>query len=115
MSMRITVSCIFSFALCALAAPASAKFTLEEATIDSIHAGIKSGEVSCKQIVEAYVARAQAYNGICTKLVTADGAKVPAATGTVRAGAPLKFPTDTVAIKKIVKDFDKYKGLTPDF
>jgi amidase len=115
MSMRITVTYFLSFALCALAAPVSAKFSLEEATIDSIHTGIKSGEVTCKQIVEAYVARAQAYNGICTKLVTADGAKVPAATGTVRAGVPLKFPTETVAIKKIVKDFNQYKGLTPDY
>ena len=33
----------------------------------------------------------------------------------MRAGAPLKFPTDTVAINKLVPDFDKYKGLTPDF
>jgi amidase len=88
---------------------------LQEATIDDIHDGIRSGQVTCKQVVEAYVARARAYNGVCTKLVTANGAKISKAVGTVRAGAPLKFPTDTVALSKLVPDFDKYKGQTPDY
>ncbi|MET0659260.1 MAG: amidase, partial [Steroidobacteraceae bacterium] len=74
------------------------RFHLQEVTIDGIHAGIRAGEVTCKQIVQGYVARATQYNGVCTKLVTADGAKIPAASGTVRAGAALKFPTDTVAV-----------------
>lgn len=99
----------------AFASPAFAKFTLEEATIDGIHAGIKSGEVTCTQIVEAYVKRARAYNGVCTRLVTADGAKIPAATGAVRAGEVLQFPTETVALSKIVPDLKKYKGATPDY
>ncbi len=101
---------------CSVAQTASAApFQLQEASIDSIHQGIRAGEITCKQVVEGYVARARAYNGVCTKLVTADGAKVKAVPGAVRAGAPLKFPTDTVAINKVVPDFDKYQGLSPDF
>jgi hypothetical protein len=34
---------------------------------------------------------ARAYNGVCTRLVTADGADIASATGYVR--APLTFPT----------------------
>jgi hypothetical protein len=94
---------------------AAEPFELEEASIESIHDAIRSGATSCKQVVEGYIARARAYNGMCSKLVTADGAKVKPAKGAVRAGAPIKFPTDTLAISKLVPDFDKYKGLTPDF
>ncbi len=116
MSVRVVVrtSILLTAALCALGTQAQA-FTLQETSIDAIHSGIRAGEVTCKQIVEAYVARAHAYNGVCTKLVTADGAKVKAALGTVRGGAALKFPTDTIAITKVVTDFDKYTGLKPDF
>jgi len=113
MSVRIILYACFSAAL--LYSQIASAFKLEEATIDDIHKGIRAGEVTCQQIVEGYVARARAYNGICTKLVTTDGAKIPAATGAVRAGAPLTFPTETIAISKVVPNFDKYKGLTPDF
>lgn len=87
---------------------------LEEASIDSIQSAIRSGATTCKQVVEGYVARAHAYNGVCSKLVTANGDKVKAALGTIRAGAPLRFPTETVALNKLVPDYDKYKGLSPD-
>jgi amidase len=101
-------------ALFANAAPA-AEFHLKEATIDGIQSGIRSGETTCKHVVEQYIARAKAYNGMCTKLVTAEGQSVPAATGTVRAGAPLKFPTQTVALRKFVPEWDNYKGQVPDY
>jgi amidase len=96
-------------------AQAAEPLELEEASIDSIHAAIRSGATSCKKVVEGYIARARAYNGMCSKLVTADGAKTKSVKGAVRAGAPIKFPTDTLAITKLVPDFDKYQGLTPDF
>ena len=120
MSWRKPTRTVFlsSVTLCACLAQAAEPtkpFQLEETTIDAIHAGIQSGQVTCKQIVEGYVARARAYNGVCTKLVTVDGAKASQATGTVRAGAPLKFPTETVVVSKVVPDFDKYQGLPPDF
>jgi amidase len=113
MSVRLTLYACFTAAL--FNVQAASAFKLDEVTIDKIHDGIRAGDVTCKQIVEAYVARAKAYNGICTKLVTADGGKIPAATGTMRNGAQLKFPTETVSIKQVVPDFNKYKGLTPDF
>jgi amidase len=115
MSMRVTIHTLLvsTAALCSFAA--QAEFHLQEASIDSIQAGIRSGDTTCKQVVEGYIARARAYNGICAKLVTADGAKVSDVLGTVRAGVPVKFPTDTLAINKLVPDYDKYKGLKPDF
>jgi len=94
------------------AAPA---FPLQEATIEGIHAAITSGQTSCRAIVEAYINRAKAYNGVCTALVTPDGAPVAAATGAVRAGAPLKFPTQTVAASTIFPDLDTYAGLPLDY
>src|SRR5690606_17650457 len=93
----------------------SKPFQLTEVTIDGIHDGIRAGDVTCQQIVQAYVKRAQAYNGICTALVTSDGKAVAEVPGTVRGGKQITFPTATVAISKVVPDFDKYKGLTPDF
>jgi Asp-tRNA(Asn)/Glu-tRNA(Gln) amidotransferase A subunit family amidase len=87
---------------------------LEEASIDSIQNAIRSGDTTCKQVVEGYIARARAFNGTCSKLVTAGGDKVKAALGATRAGTPLKFPTETIAIDKLVPDYAKYKGLPPD-
>jgi amidase len=94
---------------------AQAQFHLKEATIDGIQNGIRSGETTCKHVVEQYIARARAYNGICTKLVTTEGQSVPAARGAVRAGVPIKFPTQTMALRKLVPDWDNYKGLIPDY
>lgn len=113
MSVRLTLFTLFSAAF--FYTHSALAFKLHEATIDDIHNGIRAGEVTCQKVVEAYVERARAYNGICTQLVTKDGAKVPLATGAVRAGVPIKFPTETVSISKVVPDFAKYKGLTPDF
>src|SRR5690349_21840420 len=104
MTIAIRSALMAGLALCAFTV--RAEFKLQDATIDSIHAGIRSGDVTCTQIVEAYVARAKAYNGVCSKLVTADGAKVAGKiVGTTRAGAPLKFPMDTIAVGKHIPDF----------
>ena len=117
MTVRTLIrSMMLSTALaCASIVHAAGSFELEEASIESIQEAIRSGATTCKQVVEGYIARARAYNGMCTKLVTADGGKVKAVKGAVRAGAPIKFPTDTLAIGKLVPDFANYKGLTPDF
>ncbi|WP_245586104.1 amidase family protein [Solimonas soli] len=80
-----------------------------------MHDAIRSGEVTCKRIVEGYVARAKAYNGMCTALVTADGRKAPSVMGRVVVGQARKFPTETIAISRIVPDFGKYSGDTPDY
>ncbi len=115
MSIRAAIKTfvVFAAALCAL--EANAQFQLQEATIDSLHRAIQSGETTCKGVIEAYVARAKAYNGVCSMPVTADGAKMSPVPGAVRAGSPLKFPTESVALTKIVPDFDKYTGYKPDY
>src|SRR5712671_2176435 len=90
-------------------------FRLEEATIDELHAAIRAGETTCVQVVQHYIARARAYNGVASLLVTEDGGRVREAPGTVRAGAPLQFPTETVAASTIFPDLDKYQGPPLEF
>src|SRR5688572_481010 len=90
-------------------------FRLEEATIHELHAAIRSGAVTCVQIVQHYIARARAFNGVASALVTEDGGPVPPATGTVRAGAPLRFPTETVKASTVLPDLDKYKGVPLEY
>src|SRR5262249_37432618 len=92
-----------------------AGFAIEEATIDGIHAAIRSGQTTCKAVVQAYIDRARAYNGVCTSLVTADGADIPPATGPVRAGAPLTFPTKSTKASTVFPDLDQYRGNPLDF
>ena len=96
-------------------APPPAAFAVEEATIDGIHAAIRSGRTTCSAIVQAYIDRARAYNGVCTSLVTADGADIESATGYVRAGAPLTFPTRTTKASTIFSDLDQYRGKPLDY
>ena len=95
---------------------ANGSFHIEEATISDIHAAIQSGERTCKQIVEDYIARAKAYNnGVCTANVTPDGKPIKPATGRTIAGQPIKYPTKTIAVSSILPDFDKYKGLPIEY
>ncbi|HKY20322.1 MAG TPA: amidase family protein [Vicinamibacterales bacterium] len=97
------------------AAMAQTPFRIEESTIEGVHAAIRSGQTSCRRVVQAYIDRAKAYNGNCTSLVTADGSPVPAVTGPVRAGAPLKFPTITVPVSSVFPNFKEYTGPTLEF
>ena len=93
----------------------TAGFHVEESTIADIQRAIQSGQTTCQQVVQGFVDRAKAYNGVCTKLVTKDGASIKPGKGIVRAGAPLKFPADTVAVSRILPDFDQYKGLPIEY
>jgi amidase len=97
------------------APPAAAEFQVEEVTIAGIHAAIKSGQTTCKGVVQAYIERAKAYNGVCTALITADGADIAPAKGYVRAGAPLVFPTKTVKASTVFPNLEQYKGLPLDY
>ena len=90
-------------------------FQIEEATIGGIQRAIRQGETTCVQVVEAYVERARAYNGICTQLVTADGGPVAPGRGAVRAGVPIEFPSITVPVREILPDYDEYGGLPIEF
>jgi hypothetical protein len=85
-------------------------FRLEEATIDGLHAAIKTGAITCVQVVRHYIERARAWNGVASMLVTEDGAPVERVTGAVRAGAPLVFPTETARAAALLPDLDRYKG-----
>jgi amidase len=89
-------------------------FRLEEATIDELHRAIKAGRTSCVAIVRHYIERARAFNGVASALVT-DGAPVPEVKGAVRAGASLRFPTETVDASTILPDLDKYRGPPLEF
>ncbi|MGD9740720.1 MAG: amidase family protein [Bauldia sp.] len=90
-------------------------FSVVEATIASTHAAIQAGQVTCAEIVQQYIDRARAYNGVCTALVTADGADVPAVEGYTRTGEPITFPTATVAASTIFPNLDQYTGLPIDY
>src|SRR3981081_4281101 len=87
-----------------------APFRLEEATIDGLHAAIKSGETTVKATVEHYIARARAFNGPASMLVTEGGRGGPEAVAPVGAHNPLRFPTKRVKASMVLPDMDKYKG-----
>ena len=94
---------------------ASAGFQLVEATIDGLHAAIRVGETTCAAVVQEYIARARAYNGVSSVLVTEDGAPVAQVQGVVRAQSPLEFPTETVKASDVLPDMDKYQGPPLEF
>jgi amidase len=91
------------------------RFELVEATIADVHRAIQQGQVTCRGLVEAYVARARAYSSPSDRLVTADGKPIPAAQGKVLAGSRVNFPTETVAISSVLPNYDQYAGPPFDF
>jgi Asp-tRNA(Asn)/Glu-tRNA(Gln) amidotransferase A subunit family amidase len=95
--------------------PQQFHFHLQEATIDDVHRAIREGQISCRGLVQLYINRAKAYNGVADELVTKDGAPIPAAPGVIRLGSPLKFPTAAVAISTLLPDFDQYAGPPIEF
>ena len=106
---------LFAAMLAAAGSARAQQFHLQEGTIDDIHRAIRSGQITCKGLVQLYLNRAKAYNGVADVLVTKDGAPIPAAPGVVRAGSPLKFPTQTIAISTLLPDFDQYAGPPIEF
>ena len=90
-------------------------FCLEEATIEQLHRAIRAGQTNCVAVVQHYIERARAYNGIASVLVTEDGAAIPEARGAVRALAPLRFPTATARASSILPDLDNYRGKPLEF
>ncbi len=92
-----------------------APFQLEEATIDGLHQAIRDGRTTCVAVVEHYLARVRAYNGVASMLVTEDGADVPQAPGVIRGGTPLTFPTRTLPASDILPNLDQYAGPPLEF
>jgi len=93
---------------------AGGAFRVEEASISDIQGAIRSGQTTCRQVVQSYLERAKAYNGVCTALVTMDGKPIAPSTGMVRAGAPIQYPTKTVAASTVFPNLDQYKGMPLD-
>jgi Asp-tRNA(Asn)/Glu-tRNA(Gln) amidotransferase A subunit family amidase len=112
---RIFVLLLVALAMAEAAHAQQTPFHLEEATIDDVHRAIGKGQITCRGLVHLYINRAQAYNGVSDMLVTKDGEAIPSAPGVVRAGAPLKFPTETVAISTLLPNFDQYAGPPIEF
>ena len=90
-------------------------FQVEEASITDIQSAIKSGRATCQGVVQAYLERAKAYNGACTALITKDGAPIPPATGMVRAGEMLTYPTKTIPASTFFPDLNQYSGPPLEF
>ena len=91
------------------------RFDLDEATIAGLHAAIRSGLTTCVAVVEQYINRARAFNGVASFLMTADGRPVPATIGAVRAQSALRFPTETVKAAEVFPDLDQYRGPPLEF
>ena len=68
------------------------------------------------EIVQGYIDRVQAYNGVPSVLVT-EGRGLPSPKLPARFGAalPSSFPTDTVAASEVFPDLDRYRGKPLEF
>ena len=95
--------------------PTGDSFRIEEATIADLHQAIRDGRTTCAAVVQQYIDRVRAYNGVSSMLVTEDGKSVPEAPGVTRAKAAVRFPTETVKASTILPDLDKYRGPPLEF
>jgi hypothetical protein len=84
---------------------AAGGFHIEEASITDIQSAIREGRPPAGRWYRL-IRRAKAYNGVCTALVTMDGKPIPPSTGMVRAGAPIAYPTKTVAASTVFPSLD---------
>jgi Asp-tRNA(Asn)/Glu-tRNA(Gln) amidotransferase A subunit family amidase len=97
-------------------APIDRPFRPVETTIEEWHAALRSGQMTCVALVQHYIERVRAYNGVASLLVTEDGTPVLSeARGTVRATVPLRFPTKTVKASSVLPDLDRYRGPALEF
>jgi amidase len=91
------------------------KFEVVEAAIDDLHVAIRNGRATVVEVVQKYIDRVRAYNGVSSILVTENGTEVPEVDGVIRGGLQLKFPTKTKNVTEVLPDFDKYKGPPLEF
>ncbi len=91
------------------------KFEVVEASIDDLHDSILNGRLKVVEVVQKYIDRIRAYNGISSVLVTEDGHEVPEVAGVIRGGVQLKFPKETKKVTEVLPDLDKYKGPPLEF
>ena len=93
----------------------AAPFCLEEATIADLHAAIQAGTTTVVATVQHYIDRVRAFNGPSSMLMTSDGAPIPQAPGVTRGGAPITFPTETIAAHTLLPNLDRYTGPPLEF
>lgn len=92
----------------------SAPFRIEEATIADIHAAMRAGALSCRQLVQAYLRRIEAYdkNGpAINSLIVVNPAALPTADSLDRRYAQGGFVGPLHCIPMIVKDNFETKDL----
>ena len=68
MLRRFAFAAALFFLVPSLLSAQTAKFKVEEATIDDIQAAIQKGELTSTQVVQLYLARIKAYNGACVRM-----------------------------------------------
>ena len=91
------------------------KFEVVEASISDFHKALKEGRTTVTKVVNAYLDRVKAYNGVSSMLVTENGEEVAEAPGVMRGGVPLKFPQKTKKVTEVLPDIEKYKGPPLEF
>jgi len=62
MPLSVVFICLVLFFVTCETAPKASDFTIEETTIAAVHEAMKSGRLTCRQLVEAYLRRIEAYD-----------------------------------------------------
>ena len=91
------------------------KFEVVEASVADLHEAIRNGRAKVVEVVQKYIDRVRAYNGVSSMLVTENGKEVPKVDGVIRGGMQLTFPTRTKNVAEVLPDLDKYKGPPLEF
>jgi len=90
-------------------------FRLEEATIEALHAAITSGRTTCVAVVQHYIDRVRAYNGVASALVTTDGASIPEAPGAVRAAISFLLANNAFDVRHDLMPLSAFPPAPPKF
>ena len=91
------------------------KFNVVEASIADLHSAIKSGDVTLVEVVQSYLDRVKAYNGVSSMLVTEDGSDIASVPGVIRGGQTIEFPTKTIKVDDVLPNREDYKGPPLEF
>src|SRR5437764_14653227 len=65
MLRQLALAASFIFFMTPLVSAQTAKFQIEEATIEDLQAAILRGELTSARVVQLYLSRIKAYNGTC--------------------------------------------------
>ena len=85
-------------------------FQLVEATIDKLQAAIQAGDTTCVAVVEEYISRARAYNGVSSPAGDRRRRACSPGCWSSPRSVPNRIPTETVKASDVLPDLDKYQG-----